>query len=748
MSKTTDPSRREFLSNTGKIVVGEALLSIPAVASTEIPHEQAASSLKAVPKSQQPVSEFHFGASVYPELQTRHEWNAMLDHFQRAQMNGVRVAESSWGNLETASGRYDFAWLRQFLDDLEKRKMRAILGTGSYVPPQWLAAGNPEILIQLHPGVKAHPMARHAPCLNHPLYRSALRQYILAIGKEFKDHPTVVGWQMGNEEEGAVGRICYNPACEAAWRDWLRNTYHTPEEFNQRLDLVSWGMKVDSLDEVAQPGEGVEGSGAQIAALTLAHRHFRRDVLLNFFVMQAAALREAGVQQWILTDWNTGWHAAADDPLAAHSMDIAGLNYYQPREDNLNSWTNLTWQQDMHRSAYGRKHFITTENRFGVTGGTRIADPSPRREQFLMWGLEAAALGSCGLFYWTGNRWRGGHWPHWGGLLDWSGHPEPDFDWAVELGKIFAQWGKHLIGNPVKATAVVLTDYDQREALEIYPHIASSPTVLPQCFDALHRLGIGVDSMNLATAATPANLKKYALVLIPAATALDDPQVTASLQEFAHGGGVVIITPFTSYMDKDGIFRGDGFAANLRELTGGLVRTVRWMGLMSSPGRGHSIGFGSPSMSARFDPEVEWKGGGLGGISWVGLEGYCEFLEVDSSAETIATFQSREAILDGRPAANQKKLGRGVVVKLGFWPGDDSLLRLIKQLVPDNGSFLAGPVPEGVVAVPHADNSLFVVNTTGQEMQVHLARSGSDRLSGTSVTGNAKLPPYQVWWLA
>jgi beta-galactosidase len=746
MPKNLDPSRREFLSNTGKIVVGEALLSIPAAAATEFRGELPATTTKAVPKSRQEITEFHFGASIYPELQTRDEWNAMLDHFQRAHMNCVRVSESSWGNLETASGRYDFGWPQHFLDDLEKRKMRAILGTGSYVPPQWLAAGNPEILIQLHPGVKAHPMARHAPCLNHPLYRSALRQYILAIGKEFKDHPTVIGWQLGNEQEGSVERICYNPACERAWKDWLRKTYHTPEEFNRRLDLVSWGMRVDSLDEVPQPGEGVEESGAEIAALTLVHRHFRRDVLLDFFVMQAAALREAGVQQWILTDWNTRWDAVADDPLAANSMDIAGLNEYQPKNDNPEFWMNYTWHQDMHRSAYGRTHFITTENRFGVTGDTHISNPSPTREQFLMWALEAAAFGTCGLLYWTGNRWRGGHWPHWGGLLDWSGHPEPDFDWAVELGKVYAQWGKHLIDNPVKATAVVLTDFDQRAALEIYPHIKSSLTVLPQCFDALHRLGIGVDSMNLATAAVPSNLKKYSLVLIPAATALDDPQVVAALHEFAQSGGVVIITPFTSYMDKDGIFRGDGFAANLRELTGGLVRTIRWMGSTSSPARGNS--FGSPSMAARLDPEVEWKGGGLSGLSAVGLEGYCEFMEVDSSAETIATFKSGQAILDGRPAATQRKLGRGEVVKLGFWPEDDSLLRLIKKLVPDRASFLAGPVPPGVVAVPHTDNSLFVVNTTGQEMPVQLARPGMDRLSEARLSGNAKLRPYQVWWLA
>ena len=101
-------------------------------------------------------------------------------------------------------------------------------------------------------------MSRKSPCLNHPLYRAACRRYIQALAGEFHDHPAVIGWQLDNEIEFVDQIICYNPACEHAWRQWLEQTFHTPEEFNEKLDLVDWGMKIKSFDEVPQPRRGVE----------------------------------------------------------------------------------------------------------------------------------------------------------------------------------------------------------------------------------------------------------------------------------------------------------------------------------------------------------------------------------------------------------------------------------------------------------------------------------------------------------
>lgn len=108
---------------------------------------------------------------------------------------------------------------------------------------------------------------------------------------------------------------------------------------------------------------------------------------------------------------------------------------------------------------------------------------------------------------------------------------------------------------------------------------------------------------------------------------------------------------------------------------------------------------------------------------------------------------SAPAILDGRMAVAQRKLGQGMVVKLGFWPGDDSLMVLIRHLVPNLVDMLSAPAPAGVLAVPHTDNSIFIVNTTSQEMVIGLRRGATDRLSGTAVTGQSLLKPFQVLWL-
>ena len=246
-----------------------------------------------------------------------------------------------------------------------------------------------------------------------------------------------------------------------------------------------------------------------------------------------------------------------------------------------------------------------------------------------------------------------------------------------EMGAFLHKWGASLLANPVPAQAVVLTNFDQRAALQVYPHTLSSLSVLPDCFDLLPRWGIGTNTINRKDAADADKLTRYALALIPAATALDGQAVPRALRPYVERGGYVLITPFTGYQSGSGIFRGHGFGANLASLP--------------PPSWSERAGaWAPPLIRARKNQLVKWSLPGIPAFSPVGVDGYCEFMDVSPGAEVNATFRSNQPLLNGRRAAVRNKLGQGSVIKLAFWPADDSTARLIAKLVPRRGEFVAG----------------------------------------------------------
>jgi beta-galactosidase len=685
------------------------------------------------------IDRFLFGASVYPEIQTPEEWRSMLAEFELLNFTVLRVGESAWGHLEPHPGVYTFDWLHTFLDEADRRGFKAVLGTNTYIAPQWMAAQYPDVLEQGQPGRPTHPMYRKAASLSHPAYRDAARQLISALGEAFKDHPAVIGWQLDNEIEAVLGPD-YNPYAERAWTEWLKTRFGTVDRMNEQLGLKSWGMQAPDFESVRQPWvSGHEGS-APLPALSLANLRFRRDVILQFLEEQAQALRDAGVTHWITSNWMPVWNSLADDPKTQAALDLASLNVYPghradlpyPAGQSAAYFAKYGWMLDQARSAHGLGHFLVTETRIGVTGSVQTWNRHPSRREYRMWMLQLVAFGANGLIYWTGNRWHGGHWPHWGGVLDWSGTPEPDAEWASELGQFFQDWGEVLLQSPVDARSAVFTDFDQRSALDVYPHSPSSKHLLPLAVDALHRLGIGSDTVNGSHLSDTAYLQRYDLVLVPAATVLDDPNAATALETFVRNGGRLIILPWTAFQHRDGVFRRDGFAANLAEISGAVVRTVRRMGTAAD--------------AESADHIAEWSGGDLVGSSTIGLDGFVELLDV-GEANVLARLRSDDDALNDRPIASIRSVDGGKVVHLGFWPGDDRVLELVTSLMPDHRTILRTPAPPGVHLAPRTDGSTFVVNTAAGATTVQLAGRYRDRISSREVRGEVMLDGYDVLWL-
>lgn len=671
---------------------------------------------------------FLYGASVYPEIQTKEEQLKMLDLFSKAGFTVLRLGESAWGNLEPAQGQFNFEWLKYFLDEMHKRNLKAILGTCSYVPPQWLAAKHPEILMQYADGSKANPMGRHAESRNVPVFRAALEKFILAYGAAFKDHPAVIGWQLDNEIEQNMGRIDYNDANKKAWTDWLQKTFHSTDELNSRLGLKAWGLQAPSIEAVPLPSKSNDGF---LAALSLAALHFDRDNIIEYFNWQKDLLRKAGVQQWITTDWITTNKTIADEPALQNILDVSGINEYQPTEDEPNYWAWQAMFNDIHRSQNKNGQFLVTETRIGPTGAEKLWTASASHQQFITWMIEPVAFGATGVIHWSGNRFNGGHWPHWGGMLDWSGNPEPDFQWTVELASFFKKWNNTLMSTTVDAKAAVLTDFDNRAALETYPHTpgSSSANLVHEAFDAFHRNGIGVDAITTSAAKNYENLKQYKILVLAAAPCLDGNGLNNSLKQFVENGGSLIVGPFTGYQTADGVFRNTGFAADIANLTGTITRTVRLL---------------AQNNQTNF---VQWNKEWKMDSSAIAMEGFTEILETQKGVEPIAHFSTSEDVMNKRPAATINKVRKGAVIKLAYWPASNQFTEIIHRLLKDTPGYLQSPLAAGVQAVPRTDNSFFIINTLSSSVKISLKKKMKDRISGNKYDGVFELEPYGLLWL-
>ena len=67
------------------------------------------------------VKDILFGAAYYPEYMPYDRLQEDIAMMQKAGMNTIRIAESTWSTLEPAEGVYDFSYIDKALAAAEER---------------------------------------------------------------------------------------------------------------------------------------------------------------------------------------------------------------------------------------------------------------------------------------------------------------------------------------------------------------------------------------------------------------------------------------------------------------------------------------------------------------------------------------------------------------------------------------------------------------------------------------------------
>lgn len=89
-----------------------------------------------------------FGASYYHEYMPYERLDRDIELIVKANLNVVRLGESTWSSFEPRDGEFQFAWMDRILDRLYQAGIRVIFGTPTYSIPPWLYHKHPEIAVR------------------------------------------------------------------------------------------------------------------------------------------------------------------------------------------------------------------------------------------------------------------------------------------------------------------------------------------------------------------------------------------------------------------------------------------------------------------------------------------------------------------------------------------------------------------------------------------------------------------------
>ncbi len=140
-----------------------------------------------------------YGAAYYHEYMPYDRLDKDIALMKEAGLNVVRMGESTWSLWEPADGHFEYAWMDRVVDAMGKAGIKVIMGTPTYSIPTWLYHQHPEVLARPLGGAKTFYGMRQNMDTDSPVYRFYCERVIRNMVEHYKDNPTVIGWQLDNE---------------------------------------------------------------------------------------------------------------------------------------------------------------------------------------------------------------------------------------------------------------------------------------------------------------------------------------------------------------------------------------------------------------------------------------------------------------------------------------------------------------------------------------------------------------------
>lgn len=486
------------------------------------------------------TEKLYFGAAYYSEYLPYDRVEKDMEMMEKAGMNVIRIAESTWSTLEPQEGVYDFTHIDRMLNAAACHHISVIVGTPTYAVPTWLVKKYPDILAITQNGRERYGHRQNMDITN-PDYLSHAERVIRVLMEHVKDVPHVIGYQLDNETKsyGTAG-----PRVQAMFVDYLKENFPDINDFNHEFGLDYWSNRVNDWDDFPD----VRGTINQSLAAEFCK--FQRSLVTKFLSWQADIVREYKRDDQFITqnfdfDWTThsiGYQSQVDQYDASRCMTVAGADIYHPSNEELTG-AEITVCGNISRSLKKDNYLILETEAQGLTPWL------PYPGQLRLQAYSHIANGSNSVMYWHWHSIHNAIESYWKGVLSHDFSENETYREAVVIGNEWNKIGSHLKNLKKENKIAIMLDNASLTGFTQFPLENAGAngynTVMRWFSDALYRLNIEYDMIS----SKERDFSSYECLIVPALYSAPESLLLA-LDSYVRNGGHLITTFRSGFSDE------------------------------------------------------------------------------------------------------------------------------------------------------------------------------------------------------
>ena len=495
-----------------------------------------------------------FGAAYYLEYMPYDRLQEDIDMMQKAGMNTVRIAESTWSTLEPTEGVYDFSYIDRVLEAVEKAGMCAIIGTPTYAIPSWLEKKCPEVMV-FNGYSRAKYGRRQIMDIMHPIFRQCAEKVINKLVEHTAKVPCVIGFQIDNETKhyGTASR-----QVQEMFVEYLKEKFQTTEQLNQAFGLNYWSNAIHDWADFPDMAGCINGGLASEFA------KFQRTLAAEYLVWQSDLVKKYKRKDQFITHnfdfqwkkfgadiaqdgYSYGVQPDVDHFKCAKHLTFAGVDIYHPTQDALTG-AEIAFGGDLIRSLKNDNYLVLETEAQGYPGWT------PYDGQLRLQAYSHLATGALGVMYWHWHSIHNSFETYWRGLLSHDMEENAVYREACIIGNEFRKLSPVLSGFKKNSKVAIMVNNESLTALKWFGIEADAAgnngirynDVVRWIYDALYKMNIECDIIYSEST----DIEKYKAIILPAMYVADE-KLLKRLKDYTAQGGTLIATFKTAFANEN-----------------------------------------------------------------------------------------------------------------------------------------------------------------------------------------------------